>query len=53
MRRNRYLYTTRDWVREILGWFLIAALGSVLTPILGFVLRLFWVGFKIGWDLIK
>lgn len=53
MRRSRHLYSPSDWIKEILGWLLIIAISSVLLPVLGFVLRLCWAGFKIGWDLIK
>jgi hypothetical protein len=50
MRRSRYLYTWIDWAKEILGW----GLGLViLLPVLGFFLKLLWVFFMIGWDLIK
>lgn len=53
MRRSRYLYTWIDWAKEILGWGLGLIIGVILLPVLGFILRLLWVFFMIGWDLIK
>jgi len=53
MKRSRYLYTWVDWVKEILGWVFGLIAGFILLPILGFVLKLLWVFFMIGWDLIK
>ena len=53
MRRSRYLYTWADWAKEILGWGVVAVVGVILLQILGFILKLLWVFFMIGWDLIK
>lgn len=53
MRRSRYLYTLIDWAKEILGWGLGLVIGFILPPVLGFILKLLWVFFTIGWDLIK
>lgn len=53
MRRSHYLYTWVDWAKEILGWVFSLILGFILLPVLGFILKLLWVFFMIGWDLIK
>lgn len=53
MKRSRYLYTWVDWVKEILGWIFGLVAVVILLPVLGFILKLLWVFFMIGWDLIK
>lgn len=53
MKRSRYLYTWVDWVKEILGWSFGLVIGFILLPVLGFILKLLWVFFMIGWGLIK
>lgn len=50
MKRSRYLYT---WAKEILGWAFGLAVGFILLSVLGFILKLLWVFFMVGWDLIK
>ena len=53
MKRSRYLYTWVDWVKEILGWGFGLIIGFILLPFLGFILKLLWVFFMLGWGLIK
>ncbi len=53
MRRSRHLYTWIDWTKEILGWGLGLVIGVVLLLVLGFILKLLWVFFMVGWGLIK
>lgn len=52
MRRNRYLWTWREYAQEVLWWLGGAVIVALAMPLVGLALKLIWMGLMFGWGLL-